>query len=245
MQKETKKQKAERELEERLKKMAAKHHVVQPISNPLLEQAREKLKPDFGLESARMMNVPSKLEREISGASAERSAIALVEKEVEPRSKESSSDKTEEKVEPIQAQISANEAPSVDHKVENRKKKLIRPSWEVDLEKDFQFVADFLCKHLGTRQGFAIRLFQSLYEVAKRNQNPTVHATREEIFKMVQTNASSTVTRAIEFCATHGLFERQVFPFSQGDAVAGTYFHLKTPWKYYNNNSRWLVSRRR
>lgn len=71
MQKETKKQKAERELEERLKKMAAKHHVVQPISNPLLERAREKLKPDFGLEAARSTSVSQSSGREILGASSE------------------------------------------------------------------------------------------------------------------------------------------------------------------------------
>lgn len=54
MHKETKREKAQREMTERLKRAAQKDQSsLQAVSSPLLEQARQKLRPDFGLEEAR------------------------------------------------------------------------------------------------------------------------------------------------------------------------------------------------
>lgn len=130
------------------------------------------------------------------------------------------------------SKLEGSKKPPVKFKAEGKvKKKLLIPGWQPDFDKDYLFISHYLSKHLGTRHAFANSLYLSLYEKAKASGSITVHATREDILIMVQTKASSTVTRAIELGESHGLFERQVFSFASEGISAGSYFHLKFPWK--------------
>jgi hypothetical protein len=238
MQKETKKQKAERELEERLKKMAAKHHVAQPVPNPLLEQAREKLKPDFGLEAARSTSVSQSSGREILGASSETKEFGtgVLDDPIpfeESASQESTLKKSasETQLETLQRPIEKIEVTKPKRRVPQRKWKLLTPSWKPDFSIPFEEVTSYLYKLVGSKHATTMRLYLELYSRAKHRNSVMLHVKRKDLLEILGTNSSGTVTRAVVHAEELGLLTHQVFPFASGDVEPGTYIFIKFPWK--------------